>query len=194
MDRSPKTIEPANCLSLFTTFLTIGAISFGGGVLGYLYEFVVHKYRWLDEKDFLTALQISQLMPGLVAINMSVVIGSKKQGALGAVVASLGMALPGSAIILVLGMTYLHFSHNPYISAFLIGVAAAVVGFIFNIAMKMSFRRFHYLLDLMFAAATFVTVAIFHASIVFVLLVIAPMAVAFHAHQLRKPLSDHPKE
>ena len=45
---------------LFVVFLTAGAISFGGGVLAYLREYLVRNHAWLSDDDFLDALEVSE--------------------------------------------------------------------------------------------------------------------------------------
>ncbi|MGZ6174943.1 MAG: chromate transporter, partial [Candidatus Binataceae bacterium] len=45
--------------TIFWTFLTAGAISFGGGVVAYLREYTVSDTKWLDDEAFLDALEIS---------------------------------------------------------------------------------------------------------------------------------------
>ncbi len=84
--------------------------------------------KWLDEEAFLDALEISQALPGLNAINMSVIIGDNLRGIPGALVAVAGLVLPGVIIIMGLGAVWQQESHNPQVKMFLIGVAAAAVG------------------------------------------------------------------
>ena len=76
--------------TIFLTFLTAGAISFGGGVVAYLREYTVSDTKWLDDEGFLDALEISQTLPGLNAVNMSVIIGDNLRGIPGAIVAVAG--------------------------------------------------------------------------------------------------------
>ena len=69
---------------IFKVFLTAGAISFGGGVLAYLREYLVREQKWLDDDDFLDALEVSETLPGLNSVNMSVIVGDRLRGAIGA--------------------------------------------------------------------------------------------------------------
>ena len=109
---------------IFWTFLTAGAISFGGGVVAYLREYTVRNTKWLDDEAFLDALEISQTLPGLNAVNMSVIIGDKLRGIPGAAVAVLGLVFPGVVVIMGLGAVWQEQAHNPQVRAFLIGVAS----------------------------------------------------------------------
>src|SRR5277367_3712854 len=65
---------------LFQVFLTAGAISFGGGVLAYLREYLVRNHGWLTDDDFLDALEVSETLPGLNSVNMSVIVGDRVRG------------------------------------------------------------------------------------------------------------------
>ncbi|HXC62193.1 MAG TPA: chromate transporter, partial [Nitrospiria bacterium] len=51
---------------IFLEFLIIGATSFGG-VVPYLRESLVIKRHWIDDKEFVEMLSISQSLPGLNA-------------------------------------------------------------------------------------------------------------------------------
>src|SRR6478736_675383 len=106
---------------IFLTFLAIGGISFGGGVVAYLRNSLVASKRWLDKEEFLAALEISQAMPGLIATNMSVIVGDRLRGPAGSVAAFLGMTLPGSIIVFLLGLFYASHQGNPLVGSVLAG-------------------------------------------------------------------------
>ena len=66
--------------SLFGTFLMLGTTSIGGGVVAYLRATLVGKRAWLDDVTFVELLSISQTMPGLNAVNMSILVGDRLRG------------------------------------------------------------------------------------------------------------------
>ena len=113
--RRRRRAAPVSLGTIFWTFLTAGAISFGGGVVAYLREYTVSDTKWLDDEAFLDALEISQTLPGLNAINMSVIIGDNLRGIPGAIVAVAGLVLPGVIIIMGLGAAWQEESHNPQV-------------------------------------------------------------------------------
>ena len=84
----------ASIWEIFLEFLIIGATSFGG-VVPYLRGNLVNKRHWIDDKEFVEMLSISQSLPGLNATNMAVLVGEKLHGWLGSVVAIVGICLPG---------------------------------------------------------------------------------------------------
>jgi chromate transporter len=165
---------------IFWTFLTAGAISFGGGVVAYLREYTVSDTKWLDDEAFLDALEISQTLPGLNAVNMSVIIGDNLRGVAGAFVAVTGLVLPGVIVIMGLGAFWQEQSHNPQIKAFLTGVAAAAVGLLSTVTLQLGHKQFVRPLDFAIVAATFVSVSILHIPLYIVLLVVGTAAVLLY--------------
>jgi chromate transporter len=166
--------------TIFWTFLAAGAISFGGGVVAYLREYTVSETKWLDDDAFLDALEISQTLPGLNAVNMSVIIGDNLRGIPGAIVAVAGLVLPGVIVIMGLGAAWQEESHNPQVKAFLIGVAAAAVGLLSTVTLQLGHKQFVKPLDLAIIAATFLAISILHVPLYIVLLVIGSAAILLY--------------
>ncbi|MCX7355653.1 MAG: chromate transporter [Alphaproteobacteria bacterium] len=168
---------PVPLREIFLTFLVIGATSFGGGVVAYLRNSLVRAKKWLDEDQFLEALEISQTLPGLNATNMSVIVGDRLRGPLGAVVAFLGMTMPGAAMMTGLGVVYaLHKDHS-VVSSVLVGVGAAAVGLLASVTIQVGRKQLEHVLDLSIVAATILMISVFHISMPIVLLVLGPIAV-----------------
>lgn len=162
------------------TFLAAGAISFGGGVVAYLREYTVSDTKWLGDEAFLDALEISQTLPGLNAVNMSVIIGDNLRGIPGAIVAVIGLVLPGVIVIMGLGAFWQEHSRSPLVKPFLTGVAAAAVGLLTTVTLQLGRKQFIKPLDLAIIAATFIAVSILHIALYIVLLVIGTTAVLIY--------------
>ncbi|TSJ64363.1 chromate transporter [Starkeya sp. 3C] len=165
---------------IFLTFLFIGAVSFGGGVVAYLRAELVLKKRWLDEEHFLSALGIAQALPGLNATNMSIIVGDRLRGVAGAIIAFLGMTLPGGTMVLVLGVLYASNAHNPYVNATLIGVGAAAVGMLSAVTLQIGRKQLGSLIDITIIAVTVLMVSVLHISLLWVLLTVGPAAVLIY--------------
>src|SRR6516225_7589682 len=106
---------------VFLQFLIIGATSFGG-VVPYLRSGLVGKLHWVDDKEFVELLSISQSLPGLNATNMAVLLGDRLKGWMGALAGVIGMCLPGAAIMFVVGMIYRAHGDHAFTTAVLKGV------------------------------------------------------------------------
>lgn len=93
---------------------------------------VVDKRHWLDRPEFLDLLAVAQTLPGILAVNISVVVGDKLKGLKGALVASAGTILPSFLIILLIAMflTPETITSNPTLTAIFKGIRPVVVALI----------------------------------------------------------------
>jgi chromate transporter len=162
---------------IFRTFLFIGATSFGGGVVAYLRESLVVARRWLDDDEFLSALEISQTLPGLNATNMSILVGDRLRGVAGAMVAFLGMIVPGTVVVFTLGLLYGRHGHLPAVDAALTGVAAAAVGLLLATTVQIGRRELRGLADLLLVVITCGTISFLHLSLLTTLAIVVPLAI-----------------
>jgi chromate transporter len=164
---------------IFLEFLIIGASSFGG-VVPYLRGRLVTKLQWLRDKEFVELLSISQSLPGLNATNMAILVGQKLSGALGAIVAVLGMCLPGGVLMFIVGIVYRAHGDHAWATAALKGVAAASVGLILSTVVQLSRRSLEQRIDFVFVALTVIAVNSLHQSVPRTLIVVGLMAILWH--------------
>jgi chromate transporter len=164
---------------IFAEFLIIGATSFGG-VVPYLRGSLVTKRHWVDDKEFVEMLSISQSLPGLNATNMAILVGNKLRGALGSIAAIIGICLPGAVILYVVGMFYRTHGEHVWVTAALKGVAAAAVGLILSTIMGLSKKALAQKFDFVFVALAVVAVNRFHQSVPRTLVVVGLLAILFH--------------
>ena len=158
---------------IFLEFLTIGATSFGG-VVPYLRGSLVSKQRCVE------MLSMSQSLPGLNATNMAILVGQKLNGALGAVVAVLGICLPGSLLMFAAGIFYRIHGDHAWATGALKGVAAASIGLVLSTAVQLSKRSLEERLDYVFVILTVLAVNGLHQSVLTTLVVVGLMAVLWH--------------
>lgn len=170
---------PVSAAAVFREFLVIGATSFGGPV-PYLRENLVVRRGWLDEKEFVELLSISQSLPGLNATNMAILVGQKLRGALGAALALLGMCLPGALLMLAVGIVYRAHGDHPAATAALKGVAAASVGLILATVVQLGKRALSVRADYVFMALTVVGVNVLHQSVLTTLFAVGLMSIFWH--------------
>src|ERR1700693_1088703 len=164
---------------IFLEFLIIGATSFGG-VVPYLRGSLVTKRSWIDDKEFVEMLSISQSLPGLNATNMAILVGQKLRGALGGVAAIIGICLPGAVIMYIVGMFYRVHGEHVWITAALKGVAAAAVGLILSTVVGLSKKSLVDKFDFIFMALTVLAVNRLHQSVPRTLIIVGLLAVLFH--------------
>ena len=194
MEDNAKTAK-VTVLEIFLTFLAIGATSFGGGVVAYLRSSLVAKKQWLDDEGFLAALEISQALPGLNATNMAVIVGDRLRGIPGAVAGFLGITMPGAIIVFVLALCYANNSGNEAVNAVLKGVGAASVGLLLAVTLQIGHKQLEHWLDVILVAVTLVLVSFKHVSLVWVLLIVGPIAVLlYRPHKLKLDTSGLDKK
>lgn len=126
-------------IRLFFTFLKIGSFTFGGGyaMLPILHREIVEKRAWASEEDLAKYYAIGQTTPGIIAVNTATFIGYHKFGLLGAVLATLGLILPGIIIIFLIAGVMTGFSQVPEISSAVKGIKVAVTVLILEALLRL---------------------------------------------------------
>jgi chromate transporter len=125
---------------LFWTFVKIGAFTIGGGyaMIPLIEREVVTRRGWISSDEFLDLLVAAQAAPGVLAINISVLVGNKIHGYSGAIVSALGSTLPSFVIILIFAMFLNKYQDSPLLEKMFRAVRPAVVALIaapvFNLA------------------------------------------------------------
>ena len=121
-------------LELFLAFARIGGLTFGGGysMLPMLQREVVEKKGWATEAELMDYFAVGQCLPGVIAVNTAVFIGSKVKGLAGAVAASLGVVSPSIIIILAIASLIQNFSDLPIVQYAFSGIRVGVCVLIFT--------------------------------------------------------------
>jgi chromate transporter len=171
---------PPSLGKIATVFATIGATSFGGGVVAYLRNALVERERWLDDRAFLRVLELAQTLPGLNTVNVAVLAGDELRGLPGAVVAALAVIAPGLVAVTALGAVYAAYAHDPTVVATLAGAAAAAVGLLAAVTIQIGRRQLAALRDLAVVLVTAVAVGWLRLSLGWVVLVVGGVSIWLH--------------
>lgn len=138
-------------------------------------EVVVHR-GWVSDEGFVELLSLAQVMPGPNLTNMAVLIGSRLRGPVGAVLAFVAMMTPGYLIVMAIAAIVLSGANQAWISGALRGCAAGAVGLSLANALQMTARHRRNVSALIFIALSALGVAVVHASLIVVLIVLVPFA------------------
>ncbi len=184
MNEAPAA-PPPSLWQIFWVFLVMGATSLGGGVIGYLRTGLVVRQRWLDDMTFVELLSISQTLPGLNATNMAILAGDRLRGACGAVLAMLGMCLPGATLMTAAAFAYGIGGDSPWIRAFLRGIAAGAVGLILVVMVQLGAKVLKTPFDYLFVLATAAAVAGFGVQVPYALVIAGTIAIWWHRPRKR---------
>ena len=119
-------------LHLFLAFAQVGTFSLGGGyaALPFIQSLVVGHYGWLTLSEFSNLIVIAAMTPGSIAVNAATFVGLRLGGIGGALVATLGVALPSLVIVSLLAFLYLRYRQTDTMQTVLSSLRPAVVGLI----------------------------------------------------------------
>ena len=133
------TAIPVGLLRLFLSFLKIGAVVFGSGyvLLAFLQTEFVERLRWLTEKQLLDAVAVGQFTPGPLSATATF-IGYVVAGWSGAVVATVGIFLPGFLLVAVSGPFLPRLRRSVMAAAALDGVVAGSLALMAVVAMQLA--------------------------------------------------------
>lgn len=118
-------------LQLFFTFVKIGMFTIGGGyAMVPLIEREVVDRKWLSKEDFYDLFAVSQTLPGVFAVNISIFVGYKLRKFKGSFVCALGTILPSFLIILLIAIFFTQVQDNIWVQKAFKGLRPAVVALI----------------------------------------------------------------
>jgi chromate transporter len=114
---------PISLIRLFLSFLKIGAIVFGSGyvLLAFLRTEFIDRLHWLTEKQLIDAVAVGQFTPGPV-FTTATFIGYLVAGIPGASLATIGIFLPGFALVALSGRLLPRLRRSVWAAATLDGV------------------------------------------------------------------------
>lgn len=165
---------------LFIGMLQVALSAFGGGLSAWSQRIVVEQRRWMTNEQFLTGLTVARLFPGPNQINMAVYIGTSFRGLPGACVALAGMLLIPFTLLMLLGVAYFHFHELPAIDRLLAGVVAAAAGMALSMGFRILGQYRNDRVALALAAAVFLAMEVLHWRLIPVVLISAPLAMAWY--------------
>ncbi len=117
---------------LFLIYVKIGAILLGGGyvILPIMTNEFVDKRNLVSHDDLIDYFALAQSLPGIIAANMSMFIGYKLRGKLGALVAMIGVTFIPFWTIVLLASVLGALTQNSYVLGALWGVGISVIALI----------------------------------------------------------------
>jgi chromate transporter len=174
------TAAPESLSDLFRTFNRLSLQGFGG-VLAVAQRELVERKQWLTRERFVETLSVSQVLPGPNVVNMALIIGDRHFGLRGAFVALAGMLAVPLVVVLALTVLYAHYAAHPMVSGALRGMGAVAAGLVISTALKLAAtlrgNAMGVALCVALAALTFGAIALMRWPLIWVLLVLGPLAI-----------------
>jgi chromate transporter len=154
----------------------IGFLSFGGpaGQIALMHRELVDERRWVEEDEYLQALNLCHLLPGPEAQQLATWIGWKLHGWRGGLVAGALFVIPGALVMLALSMLYAFAADLDWFAALFLGIKAAVLAIIAQALLRIAGRALKTPLQRVLAVLAFVALFLFDAP--FPLVVLAALA------------------
>ena len=163
--------------TLFRTCLRIGLLGFGG-VLPWARRVFVDEKHWLTDKGFAELIGICQVLPGPNIVNLCVILGTRANGPLGALVALTGILFVPVVIVLVLATFYAGAAEDPWVRRGIAAASAAAAGLILGTGTRLLVQTRPPLRGLLLGAAAFVSIGVLRWPLLWVLPALVTLAIA----------------
>ncbi|NMB19335.1 MAG: chromate transporter [Firmicutes bacterium] len=130
----------ATLRELFVAWFKIGLFTFGGGyaMLPLIEREVIDKKGWTDKEEILSIYALAQSVPGVIAVNTSIILGNRLAGVRGAVVAAAGVMAPSLLVIMAIASYFDYIMKSVYVLQAFSGIRAAVVGLVAAAAVRIA--------------------------------------------------------
>ena len=157
-------IQKPGFSELVRVFARIGCLSFGGpaGQIALMHRELVEDRRWIDEEQYLHALNFCHLLPGPEAQQLATWIGWKMHGVKGGLAAGLLFIIPGAAIILALSILYAYAANLEWFAALFLGMKAAVLAIVLQALFRIGGRALNTRFKQIIAFLAFVSLFFLH--------------------------------
>jgi len=128
----------------FRFWLKLGFISFGGpaGQIAIMQRELVENKKWIDQDDFLHALNYCMLLPGPEAQQLATYIGWRLHAIKGGIVAGALFVIPSIFFLSILSYIYAAYGSVPAVSAVFDGFKAVVVAIVVEAVFKIAKKAF----------------------------------------------------
>lgn len=128
--------EKPRLLTVFFSFLRLGATAFGGpAMVAYIKRMSVQRKHWLSEESFNDGVALCQMLPGATAMQTTAYVGFRARGIRGALLAFVGFVLPAFLAMCALSFAYGSFADLAVFVAVFDGLAVVVVAIVANAAL-----------------------------------------------------------
>jgi len=166
-------------MTLFLTFLKIGAFTFGGGyaMIPLIQKEVAEERKWITDEDILDIVAIAESTPGPIAINTATFVGYKVSGFFGALLATLGVVLPSFVIISAISYIIEQFQNLQVVQFAFNGIRVGVLALVIKALVSMYKQCSKDLTSIIIAIFAFAAVAFLKISTVYVLIICASIGV-----------------
>ncbi|MCL2031314.1 MAG: chromate transporter [Oscillospiraceae bacterium] len=131
-------------LQIFTVMFRIGLTTVGGGLvmLPQMTREYADRRGWVSRDELFDLFAVAQSLPGVIAVNASILVGYRLAKIKGAAAAVLGAVLPSLLVLIAVAVWYDRFIDNPFVLGALRAVRGCVVALLFCVSLDMRKKAF----------------------------------------------------
>jgi chromate transporter len=179
-------MKKLSLLEFFKTALYMGAIAYGGAAnLALMKKTFVHEKEWISEKEFMSALSLSQVLPGSTGVALMGYMGFRLYRAQGGILIPLTFILPATIFMLVLSWVYFQFGDISWVRSLFAGLEALVVALLINATLMLGKSVFKKITwqdwkGFFIALVTFVGMFFFKINVIYLILTAGVLGFLFY--------------
>lgn len=164
-------------------YARIGMLSFGGpaGQIALMHRELVEERRWIDEEQYLHALNFCHLLPGPEAQQLATWVGWRLHGIKGGIAAGSLFILPGALTMLALSLVYAFAASLQWFEALFLGIKAAVFAIVVQALLRIASRTLNTPFKMALAIAAFAALFLFNLPFPLVILGAGAIGIAVAA-------------
>jgi chromate transporter len=164
--------------ALFAACLKMGLLGFGG-VLPWARRVFVDERRWLTDRQFAELIGMCQVLPGPNIVNLAVIMGSRAQGPVGALLALTGILFVPVVIVLLIAIFYASVAHSTWAQNAIAAASAAGAGLIIGTATRLLIQTRPPMRGLVMGGAAFLSIGVLQWPLLWVLPALVALAIAW---------------
>lgn len=175
---------------IYWTMFIIGLTTFGGGyaMIAIIQRELGEKRNWMKDEELLDYVALSQITPGIIAVNVSTFVGRKRKGVAGAIAATLGVISPSIIIILIIAAVLTNFAENEYVQHAFAGIRICACALVINALIKFIKQTVIDWLTLVVFICVFVVAAFTRFGTVLIVLCVIALSVIITIIQSAHPI------
>lgn len=170
---------------LFTAFLKIGALGFGG-VAPLARHVLVVERQMLDERGFAELFGFASTLPGANTVNLATMLGDRFRGPTGAATAVSGLLGAPLLFLIAIATIYARYAGDADVRAGVMGAAAAAAGLVGGTSLRLLRGLNPDIAAVLTATAVCLAAAVLKAPMLLILATATPISFALGLLQARR--------
>ena len=182
--------DPKLFWTLFWSTFQLSAFTFGGGyvIVPLMRKRFVEGLGWIDENEMIDLIAIAQSSPGPIAVNASIIIGSRIAGISGALCTILGTVLPPLIILSLISLVYTAFRDNEIVSVVMNCMQAGVAAVICDVVITMAqgILKLKKALPIIIMFLAFIGQAVIGINVILIILICGVIGALNYLHETKQ--------